>query len=62
MIDWDSTVGELRNPEDIGVEEINMLLARFFFSARTKSKQIYEYDSLKCIKTSISIYLSDGKC
>jgi hypothetical protein len=26
--DWDSTVGELRNPEDIGVEEMNMHLAR----------------------------------
>jgi hypothetical protein len=52
-------VGELRNPENIGVEEMNMLLARFF-SARTKSKQIYEYDSLKSIKTSISIYHSDG--
>jgi len=36
--DWLSTVRELRNPEDIGVEEINMP----FFSARTKFKQDYE--------------------
>ena len=28
-----STVGELRNPEDIGGEEMNMHLARFVFSA-----------------------------
>ena len=27
-----STVGELRNPKDIGVEEMNMHLTRFFFS------------------------------
>jgi hypothetical protein len=27
-----STVGEPRNPEDIGVEEMNMHLTRFFFS------------------------------
>jgi len=48
--DCDSTVGELRNPEDIGVEEMNMQLARFFFiSARTKSKKVYESYSLKCI-------------
>jgi len=37
--DCDSTVGELRNPEDIGVEEMNMLLARFFFlRARNPSR------------------------
>ena len=27
-----STVGEPRNPEDIGVEEMNMHLTRIFFS------------------------------
>jgi hypothetical protein len=32
----DSTVWELRNPEDIGVAGINMHLARFAVSARTK--------------------------
>jgi len=35
-----STVEEPRNPEDIGVEEINMHLGRLF-SARPKSKQDY---------------------
>ena len=60
--DCDSTVGELRNPEDIRVEEMNMQLAGFFFiSARTKSKTVYESVSLKCIQASISIYLSDGE-
>jgi hypothetical protein len=34
--DRDSTVGELRNPEDIGVAGMNMHLARFAISARTK--------------------------
>ena len=29
--DWLSTVGELCNPENIGVEEMNMHLGRFFF-------------------------------
>ena len=47
--DCDLKVGELRNPEVIGVEEMNMNLARFFISARTKSKKVYESDSLKCI-------------
>ena len=37
--DRDSTVGELRNPEDIGVAEINMHLARFVISARTKIQE-----------------------
>ena len=60
--DCDSIVGELCNPEDIGVEEMNMQLARFFISARTKSKKVYESDSLKCIQASISIYLGDGEC
>ena len=32
----DSTVWELRNPEDIGVAGMNMHLARFAISARTK--------------------------
>jgi len=60
--DCDSTVGELCNPEDIGVEEMNMQLAIFFISARTKSKKVYESDSLKCIQASVSIYLSDSEC
>ena len=60
--DCDSTVGELCNTEDIGVEEMSMHLARFFISARTKSKKVYESDSLKCIQASTSIYLSDGEC
>jgi hypothetical protein len=34
-----------------------MHLARFFISARTKSKKVYESDSLKCIQASISIYI-----
>ena len=37
--DCDSTVGELRNPEDIGVAEMNMHLARFVISARTKFQE-----------------------
>jgi hypothetical protein len=37
--DCDSTVGELRNPEDIGVAEMNMHLARFAISARTKFQE-----------------------
>ena len=36
-----------------------MHLARFFISVRTKSKKVYESDSLKCIQASISIYHSD---
>ena len=35
-----SKVWELCNPEDIGVEETNMHLGRYF--QRTKSKQDYE--------------------
>jgi hypothetical protein len=37
--DCDSTVLELRNPEDIGVAEINMHLARFVISTRTKFQE-----------------------
>jgi hypothetical protein len=37
--DCDSTVGELRNPEDIGVAEMNMHLAKFAISARTKFQE-----------------------
>jgi hypothetical protein len=37
--DRDSTVGELHNPEDIGVAEMNMHLARFAISARTKFQE-----------------------
>jgi hypothetical protein len=29
--DWPSTVGELHNPVDIGVEEMNLHLGRFVF-------------------------------
>ncbi len=57
--DWLSTVGERRNPEYIGVEEMYMHLARVFFSARPKFKQDYEPDLLQA---SISRYLSDGEC
>jgi hypothetical protein len=39
--DWLSKVGELRNPEDIGVEEMNMHLGKKFFSAH-EIKQHYE--------------------
>ena len=39
--DWLSTVGELCNPEDSGVEEMNMHIGRFF-SGHMKSKQNYE--------------------
>jgi len=60
--DWLSTVWEHRNPEYIGVQEMYMHLARFFFSALTKFKDDYELDSLKCIQVSISRYLSDGEC
>ena len=37
--DRDSTVGELRNPEDIGVAEMSMHLARFIISAQTKFQE-----------------------
>jgi len=60
--DWLSTVGEHRNPEYIGVQEMYMHLARFFFSAHETFKDDYEPDSLKCIQASISRYLSDGEC
>ena len=36
---WLSSVGELQNPEDIEVSELNMLLARFYLSVRTKLNQ-----------------------
>ena len=35
--DCDSTVGELCNPEDIGVEEMNMQLARSFLFQRARN-------------------------
>ena len=60
--DWISTVEELRNTKGIVVEEITMDLARFFLSARSKPKQDYEHDSLKCSQASISRYVSDGEC
>ena len=41
--DWISTVEELSNPEDIGVGEMNMHLARYF-SSSTKSKKDYKPD------------------
>ena len=37
--DRDSTVGELRNPEDIGIAEMKMHLERFAISARTKFQE-----------------------
>jgi hypothetical protein len=40
-MNWRSTVGELHNPEDSEVEEMNMHLARFF-SVRMKCKRDYE--------------------
>jgi hypothetical protein len=43
--DRDSTVGELRNPEDIGVAEMNMHLGRFVISARTKLQDVFHWDS-----------------
>ena len=58
--DWLSPVGELRDSEDIGIEEMNMHLARFVLSSRTKYKQDDYPDSLKCIQASNSRYLSDG--
>jgi hypothetical protein len=36
--DWLSTVGELRNPEDIGVEEMNMNLEDFFQHTRNPNR------------------------
>jgi hypothetical protein len=36
---WLSSVGELQNPEDIEVMELDMLLARFYSSVRTKLNQ-----------------------
>ena len=36
--DWLSTVGELRNPEDIGVEEMNMTFEDFFQRARNSNR------------------------
>jgi hypothetical protein len=56
-----STVGELRNLEGIGVEKMNMHLARFVFSAHEIQIGL-PTDSLKCIQASISRYLSDGEC
>ena len=58
----DSTVEKLCNSKDIGDKGMNMHLARFFISARTKSKKVYESDSESCIQACISIYLSDGEC
>lgn len=58
---WLSIVGELQNPEDIEVSELNMLLARFYLSVRTKLNQEYEPDSLKSIQSSISRYLNEKR-
>ncbi|XP_063441624.1 uncharacterized protein KIAA1958-like [Mytilus trossulus] len=57
--DWLISVGELRNPEDIPVEAMNMYLARFFIAVRTKDRKEYEPDSLKCIQSSIHRYLNE---
>jgi hypothetical protein len=56
-----SIVRELQNPEDIEVSELNMLLARFYLSVRTKLNQEYEPDSLKSIQSSISRYLNEKR-
>jgi hypothetical protein len=47
---WLSIVRELQNPEDIEVSELNMLLARFYLSVRTKLNQEYEPDSMCLVK------------
>ena len=36
--DWLSTASELRNPEDIGVEEMNMHLEDFFQHTRNPNR------------------------
>jgi hypothetical protein len=36
--DWPSPVRELRNPEDIGVEEMNMSFEDFFQRARNSNR------------------------
>ena len=59
--DWLSTVRELRNPDDIGAEVMNMYLARYLFSAH-EVRTVLRTDSLKYIQASISRYLSDGEC
>jgi hypothetical protein len=58
---WLSSVGELQNRGDIEVSELNMLLARFYLSVRTKLNQEYEPDSLKIIQSSISRYLNEKR-
>ena len=49
---WLSTVGEPCNPRDIGVEEMNMHLARFFFSTHEIQTGL-RTDSVKCIQALI---------
>ena len=58
---WLSLVGELLNPEGIGVEELKMHLGRFLFNVHEIQTGL-RTDSLKCIQASISRYLSDGEC
>jgi len=58
---WLSTVGELLNPKDIGVEELKIHLGRFFFNKHEIQTGLWT-DSLKCIQASISRYLSDDEC
>ena len=41
--------------------ELNMLLARFYLSVRTKLNREYEPDSLKIIQSSISRYLNEKR-
>jgi hypothetical protein len=43
------------------VTELNMLLARFYLSVRTKLNREYEPDSLKIIQSSISRYLNEKR-
>ena len=59
--DWLSSVGEDNNSEDIEITVLNIHLARFFLSVRTKSMEDYEPDSLKCMQSSISRYLSEKR-
>jgi len=55
-----STVWELCNPEDIGIEERNMHHGKTNFSAHEIQIGLRTY-SLKCARSSVSRYLSDGE-
>ena len=54
--DWLSTVGEHRNPEYIGVEELYMHLARFFFQLARNSNRFT--NSIPCNVSKLpSVYI-----